>query len=131
MIASEPHHPILAEVIELMVKRAKNHRLYEIDGFVHVLTGPAVWTAAIARFLGLSESLSAADIGKAAYNDPTTKERVKEFGICIVLPSFWGGDSAVNAKNMYGSQNFHDKYASWLDESSEEVAKHQAKAGTV
>ena len=112
-----------------MVERSGHHQLYQRDGFVHELTGPAVWTAAIARFLGLSESLSAADIGKAAYNDPATKERVKEFGLCIVLPSFWGGNSAVNAKNMYGSQNFHDKYASWLDELSEEVAKHREKAG--
>lgn len=60
---------------------------------------------------------AAAHILQAVWTDSEVYQRAKALGICIMAPSFFGGPSAQNVRNLYGSHNFdRGEYPRWTEE---------------
>jgi len=110
-ILSEPKHPILKKVIEMIVEEAENGIDTKNEHFVHHHTGPGIWTRAINRTLELPEN----QIAQLTYDskDSRVHKKLKDLGIRFENTDFF---SKVNVKNLYGSTQFGDDYSSWMDE---------------
>lgn len=109
-ILSAPQHPILANVIRLIVDDAMNGIQMDDEHFVHRHTGPGIWSRAIHQTLGFPEDQKAID----TYRQYTKGDsRFKRYGVRLEDQSFFAGD---NVRNLYGSTQFGDGFASWTNE---------------
>jgi len=117
-ILSEPKHPILKKVIEMIVEEAEKGIDTKNEHFVHHHTGPGIWTRAIHQTLGLPKNQDA----KKTYDskDPELRKKIKDLGIRLENKDFFGG---VNVRNLYGSTQFGDDYSSWMDERNKILKK--------
>lgn len=117
VITSAPGHPILQEVLHMMINRARQGFNVSYEHMVHHHTGPGIWTQAVARALGL-QSHSARDIARAVWTEPAAYRRAHAMGACVVAASFWGDTVPQNARNLYWSrESIRDElYPSWIKE---------------
>lgn len=116
VIASVAGHPILNEVIHLILARAKQGFNVSDEHMVHYHTGPAIWTEAILNVLGL-QGLNATAAATAVWTDPAAYSKARSLGVCVVAASFWGTRYAQNTRHMYGSLNFKEQgYPRWREE---------------
>lgn len=113
-IISEPKHPILKTVIQLIVDEAEKGFDLKNEHFVHHHTGPGIWTRAIQQTLGLPEDQKA-QLTYDAYKDTNSEvyKKAKSLGIRFENEKFF---SENNVKNLYGSTQFDDGYSKWMDE---------------
>jgi alpha 1,6-mannosyltransferase len=107
--AAVPGHPVLRSTLKLAVKSLEKGVQCGYDHMVHAHTGPGTWTDGLRDALGLPLGrLSAADIARAVWTDPTVCERAREMRLCVMAPEFFGGllfeGSSPNVRNHYSSQ---------------------------
>lgn len=116
-IVSEPKHPILAKVIDLIVEEAEKGIDTSTEHFVHKHTGPGIWTRAVQLTLGFPEHQRARktfDQYRKTLIEPKSKSNIfQELGLRIEGPKYF---SEEKVKNLYGSTQFGDGYISWMEE---------------
>lgn len=111
-IVSVPKHPILKNVINMIVQLCKLGIDISDEHFVHKYTGPGIWTKAINHTLGFKpeqKSITTWDYSKQAKYKP----KFLKLGLKLESKSFFNGD---NVKNLFGSTQFSDGYDSWTKE---------------
>lgn len=131
--AAEPGHPVMKSVVEAMINRLRNPD-YSIKHFVHIHTGPGVWTEGIYNGLGINKDKH--NCGKDNENGVCEHHslildsieyngymRTKELGFHCYSSiqedeeSFYGWRIFHNKaiKHIYGSQNWNDgRYTQWI-----------------
>jgi len=126
-IAGTKGHPILKQAIELIIERGKNGINKSVKDFVHYHTGPGVWSAAVAKSLGLDENKQAIEILKMVWTNKEIGKKARDMRLCLMSQGFFNGQ---NVKNHYASQMKIDDgtYTSWLKES--EMARKKFESGT-
>lgn len=118
-IAATAQHPAMKHVCEFLVDNWKIKGIDTQDpNFVHATTGPGVWTDALIDYLRIS--LQDAPPGKAARyvydlytQDSSFRKHINKKGVYLFPREFYAGQAS---KNLYGSRNFGDGYARWIDE---------------
>ena len=123
--AAEAGHPILKNVIGLMIKRLKEAD-YSSPHFVHYLTGPAMWTSGICQFLSIEDKDPNADAvfdpeqkgliySMVAFNETRT---AKDSGFyCYAGDDQWRIFHFDAVKHIYGSQAWKDgNYVQWIED---------------
>jgi len=105
-IVSEPRHPILKKVIELIVEKARSGFDTTYEHFVHDYTGPGIWTRAVNASLGFPENEKALNVYKNRHTFTGNGVRLED-------DKFFSGK---NVNNLYGSTQFGDGYISWTTE---------------
>ena len=109
------------------VEKGKNGINKSVKDFVHYHTGPGVWSAAVAKSLGLDENKQAIEILKMVWTNKEIGKKAREMRLCLMSQGFFNGQ---NVKNHYASQMKIDDgtYTSWLKES--EMARKKFESGT-
>lgn len=106
-IASVPGHPVLRATLQRAIKSLEQGVQCTHDHFVHIHTGPGMWTAGLCDALGLYDTFSAADIARATWTDPDVYARARSMRLCVMAPEFFGqlgNTTAQNVRNHYSSQ---------------------------
>jgi hypothetical protein len=112
-ILSEPKHPILAKVIELIVDEAEKGMDTSTEHFVHKHTGPGIWTRAVQLTLGFKEDARAIDTYKEYIKQTDKNNTFQQLGVRIENEKYFSGEKV---RNLYGSTQFGDGYVSWMEE---------------
>jgi mannosyltransferase OCH1-like enzyme len=123
-ILAAPRHPILATVIQMIVDDAMKGFQLDNEHFVHQHTGPGIWTRAIHQTLGLPQDQKA----QQTYDMYTSGKHVqvfKKYGVRLENDTFFAGD---NVRNLYGSTQFGNDYASWMNERDQLLKKSKKKS---
>ena len=132
-IISAPKHPLLANVVRTIRDAWEHDKLTETnlpekhEEFVHMYTGPTVFTKGIVNFFGMNYTDPIFDRNHAKtlltmylnQSSPVYK-RCREFGIAFEEKAFFQGK---NLKHLYGSQKFRDGYVKWVDQRRKWVDK--------
>lgn len=115
-IASVPNHPILKNVIQMIVDEFNKGIDLTNEHFVHKHTGPGIWTRAINKTLGFNLNQKAIDTWKL-YKEPKHKRKFTKLGIRLESRDFFNREYV---QNLYGSTQFRDEaYNSWVKERDE------------
>jgi mannosyltransferase OCH1-like enzyme len=106
-LASNAGNPVLAQVLDLIVERWHVKPKLGYTHLTHYLTGPGVWTAAVAKYFG-AENLSAADLYQTFKDDSCST-------VLLDQPAF----TETLVKHHYGSLQWQDSkdYVSWTKQS--------------
>jgi mannosyltransferase OCH1-like enzyme len=107
-IAAAPGHPVLRAVLQLILERKRRGMNSSYPHFVHQYTGPGVWTDGIRTALGVSSSLSAAEIYQAH------RHRAEKKGVLLLPPLSFEGWFVHHA---FASTEYSTRqYVSWRTE---------------
>ena len=103
VIMSKPGHHVLRTVLELIIERsAPSYKLSSVENMVHERTGPALFTAAVAKAIGCEEEAKGPHASRRIYDGllAGTCGRAAE-DVCI-LPA--AHVNKIYVVNHYGSQ---------------------------
>lgn len=128
-LASVPGHPLLQNVIELIIERGKNGILVQ-ENFVHYHTGPAVFTdAIIGAFLGADHigNIKAGALFNKVWTDPAYQAKAKEYRACFMGVDFF--NTGV-VQNHFASQwtEENEAFSSWREDADIILKKHKQKS---
>lgn len=104
--ASVAGHGALKSVLDLVIQRmlVREYMNGGNDHFVHHVTGPAVFTEGILRFLQLEDVYGELEVYQA-----THKHRLRAQGICMMTAE----ELSQNLVNLYSSQHPDLRSATW------------------
>ena len=83
-IASAAGHPDLEKVLEMIIHRAENGFDTNDHEFVHVHTGPRIWTEALGSFFGFKANVTPAEILHKAWKDRAVYKKARAAGNCVM-----------------------------------------------
>lgn len=122
--ASVPKHPVLEKVIEFVVAQASNGIDTSNEHFVHHHTGPGIWTRAIHAFLGYPIEQKARHTFTLYQTSEEHRQRFKRWGIRLEDRAYFSNGMV---KNLFGSTQFSDGYASWMAERDDLLRKRKSE----
>jgi len=120
LVSIRPEHPLMVHAMNFIIERVADHtkkslqwkdlsKTRDPDNFVHVTTGPGVWTEAVADYFGLEccvEALSLVNIlernggkiisangveGFVVGASQSIEPPAKDGNVCVFLSDFFGG----------------------------------------
>jgi mannosyltransferase OCH1-like enzyme len=107
-IVAAPGHPVLRQVLQLIIERNRCSVKTSNAHFVHHYTGPGVWTDAIRKVLRIPASVSASGIYQFY------RARAEKKGVLLLPPLSFAGWFVHHA---FGStEYFAQSYPSWRRE---------------
>ncbi len=109
-ISAVPAHPLLSQVIELVLRRAKDGINTDYEHFVHYHTGPGVWTEAIRMYLGVAEPDPPLDV----YGYPNDDLRANVANVVYGRDKLWSGRDIT----LLDNRKFNGDYVTHLSASS-------------
>lgn len=108
--AATPRHPVIKSVLECIKEKMKSPN-YNQDHFVHIYTGPAVWTEGISKALDVKVNSLIDDY--VLINDC---ENAKMYKFHCYGGEKWRIFHFQSVKHIYGSQNWKDGYVRWIED---------------
>lgn len=113
-IAATPNHPAMEYVCKYLIKNWKQNGIeLEKTNFVHLSTGPTIWTQALIEYLGFSPRTTVEQIYEKYKAQEEIRQKINRLGVFLFPSNFYNGGAS---KNLYGSRTFGEGYASWLKE---------------
>jgi hypothetical protein len=105
-------HPALLHVMRHILSNWRQNGTPLADPeFVHRTTGPAIWTAAIASYLGLPPGSKAAEIVASYASNRTEALRVNRAGVYLLGHPHFAGELVENGWGSFG--NMGPGYPNW------------------
>lgn len=111
-IYSTKEHPAMKYICQYILQNYEQNGIDESNPhFVHMTTGPGIWTEAIQSLLNM-QGKDAEAIFKVYKNNPAPFNNI---GIYIIDTPYFNG---FYSKNLYGSQSFGDGYVRWIEQTN-------------
>ncbi len=108
--AASAGNPILKSVL-YEIKEAFKNPIYGQPHFVHIMTGPAIWTKGILKALDINISNLIDDYLLINSSDNAKLYKFHNYG-----GEEWRKFHFIDVKHIYGSQNWKDGYVQWIED---------------
>ena len=119
-IYSTKEHPVMKYVCDYILNNYEQNGIDTKDkDFVHKTTGPAIWTAAIRKYLedeGIIKGNAKATSLEIFKDYKKNPGKFNDYGIYLLSKDYY---EKIYSKNLYGSQNFGGGYVKWIDQAKD------------